>query len=87
MSISNKVTDRHHYRYISFRFKTREEYHKLQSDTIFIDVYLILGGLCINNGTKSVKNSQICVSRLLEALLVVTEKYSQGKTDGEQQKN
>ena len=33
-----------------------------------------------------VKKSQICVSRLLEALFVVTEKYSQAKTDGGQQK-
>ena len=24
-----------------FEFKNREEYHKIQSDTIFIDVYLI----------------------------------------------
>ena len=70
-----------------FEFKTREEYHKLQSDTIFIDVYLIWGGLCIKKGTKRVKKSQICVSRLLEALFVVTEKYSQAKTDGGQQKN
>ena len=56
-----------------FEFKTREEYHKLQSDTIFIDVYLIWGGLCIKKGTKRVKKSQICVSRLLEALFVVTK--------------
>ena len=60
---------------IFFEFKTREEYHKLQSDTIFIDVYFILGGLCIKKGTKRVKKCQICVSRLLEALFVVTEKY------------
>ena len=70
-----------------FEFKTREEYHKLQSDTILMDVYLILGGLCIKKGTKSVKKSQICCSRLLEALFVVTEKYSQAKTDGGQRKN
>ena len=70
-----------------FEFKTREEYHKLQSDTIFIDVYLIWDGLCMKKGTKRVKKSQICVSRLLEALFVVTEKYSQAKTDGGQQKN
>ena len=33
------------------------------------------------------QKSQICVSRLLEALFVVTEKYSQAKTDGGQQKS
>ena len=64
-----------------FEFKTRGEYHKLQSDTIFIDVYLILGGLCIKKGTKRVKKSQICVSRHLEALFVVKEKYSEVITD------
>ena len=70
-----------------FEFKNREEYHKIQSDTIFIDVYSIWGGLCIKKGTKRVKKSQIWVSRLLEALFVVTEKYSQAKTDGAPQIN
>ena len=70
-----------------FEFKIGEEYHKIQSDTIFIDIYSIWGGLCIKKGTKRVKKSQICVSRLLEALFVVTEKYSQAKTDGGHQKN
>ena len=64
-----------------FEFKTREEYHKLLSDNIFIDIWLIWGALCIKNGPKRVKKSQICVSRLLEALFVVKEKYSEVITD------
>ena len=64
-----------------FEFKIGEEYHKIQSDTIFIDIYSIWGGLCIKKGTKRVKKSQICVSRLLEALFVVKEKYSEVITD------
>ena len=64
-----------------FEFKTREEYHKLLSDNIFIDIWLIWGALCIKNRPKRVKKSQICVSRLREALFVVKEKYSEVITD------
>ena len=53
-----------------FEFKIGEEYHKIQSDTIFIDIYSIWGGLFIKKGTKRVKKSQIWVSRLVEALFI-----------------
>ena len=41
-----------------FEFKTREEYHKLLSDNIFIDICLIWGALCIKKGPKRVKKAK-----------------------------
>ena len=42
-----------------FKFKTREEYHKLLSDNIFIEIWLNWGALCIKKGPKRVKKGSI----------------------------
>ena len=62
-----------------FEFKTREEYYKLQSDTIFIDVYSICGGLCIKKGTKMVKKAKFVFRGLWRPCLLLQKNVLQPK--------